>query len=105
MTSAAPDHSAEEVAQHLRETVVTREHRRWLIFVSVGEWEKNPRLQAKTSVGPKGRKRGRPDVVRSLAGSHRDSVANEMGEAAATSKKLETGIRHVQGVQRICGQG
>jgi hypothetical protein len=40
VTSAAPHLSAEEIARHLKETVGTREDRRWLIIVPLGEWAK-----------------------------------------------------------------
>jgi hypothetical protein len=38
-----------------------------LIIVPHGEWEKNPPLQAKTLVGPQGRKRESPDLIEGSA--------------------------------------
>ena len=40
------------------------------LIVPFGEWEKNPRLQAMTSVGPCGRKPGCLNLARRLPWSH-----------------------------------
>jgi len=55
------------------------------IIVPFGEWEKNPRLQAKTSVGPQGRKRDCLYLTRRL-GTVQPTLLDTRGLSWAAAK-------------------